>query len=66
MNDHRDHEGVYALVTGAASGIRRTTAEALVRHGAEVIVLGRNAERGGGGGRCHHRRGRSGTSPTRS
>jgi NAD(P)-dependent dehydrogenase (short-subunit alcohol dehydrogenase family) len=47
MNDHRDLEGVYALVTGATSGIRRATAGALVRHGAEVVVHGRNAERGG-------------------
>src|SRR5438445_13826087 len=47
MNDHCDLEGVYALVTGATSGIRRATAGALVRRGAEVVVHGRNAERGG-------------------
>ncbi len=43
MTDHRDLEGLYALVTGATSGIRRAIAEALVRHGGEVIVHGRNA-----------------------
>src|SRR5438874_2014248 len=47
MNDHCDLEGVYALVTGATSGIRRATAGALVRRGAEAVVHGRNAERGG-------------------
>jgi NAD(P)-dependent dehydrogenase (short-subunit alcohol dehydrogenase family) len=47
MNDHRDLEGQHALVTGATSGIGRAAAEALARHGAEVIVHGRNAERGG-------------------
>jgi NAD(P)-dependent dehydrogenase (short-subunit alcohol dehydrogenase family) len=43
MSDHRDLAGVYAPVTSATSGIRRATAEALVRHGGEVIVDGRNA-----------------------
>jgi NAD(P)-dependent dehydrogenase (short-subunit alcohol dehydrogenase family) len=39
-------EGRRALVTGATSGIGRETAVQLARAGAEVIVAGRNAERG--------------------
>jgi NAD(P)-dependent dehydrogenase (short-subunit alcohol dehydrogenase family) len=39
-------EGRSALVTGATSGIGRETAVRLARAGAEVIVSGRNAERG--------------------
>jgi NAD(P)-dependent dehydrogenase (short-subunit alcohol dehydrogenase family) len=46
MNDHRDLDGLHALVTGATSGLGRATAEALARHGADVIVHGRNPERG--------------------
>jgi NAD(P)-dependent dehydrogenase (short-subunit alcohol dehydrogenase family) len=46
MNEQRDLEGISALVTGATSGIGRAAAEALGRHGAEVIVHGRNADRG--------------------
>ena len=46
MNDNRDLDGLLALVTGSTSGIGRATAETLARHGAEVIVHGRNAERG--------------------
>jgi NAD(P)-dependent dehydrogenase (short-subunit alcohol dehydrogenase family) len=46
MNQQRDLEGVAALVTGATSGIGRAAAEELGRHGAEVVVHGRDAARG--------------------
>jgi NAD(P)-dependent dehydrogenase (short-subunit alcohol dehydrogenase family) len=46
MNGQRDLEGLSALVTGATSGIGRAAAEELGRHGAEVIVHGRDAGRG--------------------
>ena len=46
MNEQRDLEGLSALVTGATSGIGRAAAEELGRHGAEVIVHGRDADRG--------------------
>jgi NAD(P)-dependent dehydrogenase (short-subunit alcohol dehydrogenase family) len=46
MNPQRDLEGLYALVTGATSGIGKAVAEQLAGHGAEVIVHGRNAARG--------------------
>jgi NAD(P)-dependent dehydrogenase (short-subunit alcohol dehydrogenase family) len=46
MNEQRDLEGISALVTGATSGIGRASAEELARHGAEVIVHGRDAARG--------------------
>src|SRR5258705_10584855 len=42
----RDLEDQKALVTGATSGIRRAIALQLAREGAEVIVHGRDAERG--------------------
>src|ERR1700730_19130688 len=46
MNDQRDLEGISALVTGATSGIGRAAAEELGRHGAELVVHGRDADRG--------------------
>jgi NAD(P)-dependent dehydrogenase (short-subunit alcohol dehydrogenase family) len=46
MNEQRDLEGIIALVTGATSGIGRAAAEELGRHGAEVIVHGRDPDRG--------------------
>ena len=46
MNGQRDLEGMSALVTGATSGIGKAVAEELGRHGAEVIVHGRDAARG--------------------
>ena len=46
MNDEHDLEGLSALVTGATSGIGRAAAEELSRHGAEIVVHGRDADRG--------------------
>ena len=46
MNQQRDLEGIAALVTGASSGIGRAAAEELGRHGAEVVVHGRDTARG--------------------
>jgi NAD(P)-dependent dehydrogenase (short-subunit alcohol dehydrogenase family) len=46
MYEQRALEGLSALVTGATSGIGQAAAEELARHGAEVIVHGRNAARG--------------------
>src|SRR5487761_582917 len=46
MDEQRDLDGLSALVTGATSGIGRAAAEELGRHGAEVVVHGRDAARG--------------------
>jgi NAD(P)-dependent dehydrogenase (short-subunit alcohol dehydrogenase family) len=46
MIQQRDLEGTSALVTGATSGIGRAAAEELSRHGAEVVVHGRDSARG--------------------
>jgi NAD(P)-dependent dehydrogenase (short-subunit alcohol dehydrogenase family) len=46
MNEQRDLEGLSALVTGATSGIGKAAAVQLARHGAEVIVHGRDTPRG--------------------
>jgi NAD(P)-dependent dehydrogenase (short-subunit alcohol dehydrogenase family) len=46
MNDQRELEGLSALITGATSGIGQAAAEELGRHGAEIVVHGRHAERG--------------------
>jgi NAD(P)-dependent dehydrogenase (short-subunit alcohol dehydrogenase family) len=46
MNGQRDLEGLSALVTGATSGIGKAAAEELGRHGAEIVVHGRDAGRG--------------------
>jgi NAD(P)-dependent dehydrogenase (short-subunit alcohol dehydrogenase family) len=46
MDVQRDLEGLVALVTGATSGIGKAAAEELGRHGAEVIVHGRDPVRG--------------------
>ena len=47
MDGTRELEDLRALVTGATSGIGRAAAEELGRRGAEVIVHGRDAARGG-------------------
>jgi NAD(P)-dependent dehydrogenase (short-subunit alcohol dehydrogenase family) len=46
MTTRHTLEGQRALVTGATSGIGRAVALQLARDGAEVVVHGRNAERG--------------------
>src|SRR5580693_7820500 len=46
VNEQRDLEGLSALITGATSGIGRAAAEELGRHGAEIVVHGRDAARG--------------------
>lgn len=43
---HRDLSGTTALVTGATSGVGREVALALGRLGADVLVQGRNRDRG--------------------
>ena len=40
-----DFQGKWVLVTGASSGIGRSTAVELSRHGARVVLLGRNEAR---------------------
>ena len=60
MDEQRDLEGLSALVTGATSGIGKAAAEELGRHGAEIVVHGRDAGRGSRGGRHDHRGGRQG------
>jgi NAD(P)-dependent dehydrogenase (short-subunit alcohol dehydrogenase family) len=47
MSEQRDLKGVTALITGATSGIGKATAVQLGRHGADVIVHGRDPTRGG-------------------
>src|SRR5437879_1855393 len=46
MSRERDLDGLTALVTGATSGIGKAVAQELGRHGADVIVHGRDTTRG--------------------
>ena len=47
--------GKTVLVTGASSGIGEGTAKAFAAHGANVMINGRDAARGGAVLRCHRR-----------
>jgi NAD(P)-dependent dehydrogenase (short-subunit alcohol dehydrogenase family) len=47
MDKQPDLGGLSALVTGATSGVGRTAARELGRHGAEVVVHGRDVARSG-------------------
>ena len=47
MDGQRDLEGLSILITGATSGLGRAVAEEVGRRGADVIVHGRDAGRGG-------------------
>ncbi len=46
MNEQHDLDGLSALITGATSGIGKAAAQELGRHGADVVVHGRDAGRG--------------------
>jgi NAD(P)-dependent dehydrogenase (short-subunit alcohol dehydrogenase family) len=46
VTGQRELEGISALVTGATSGIGQAAAEELGRRGAEIVVHGRNVDRG--------------------
>jgi len=46
VSDEKPLEGLSALITGASSGIGRAIAEEFGRHGADVLVHGRDAARG--------------------
>jgi NAD(P)-dependent dehydrogenase (short-subunit alcohol dehydrogenase family) len=48
MSNDQALTGLTALVTGSTSGIGKATAQELARHGAEVIVHGREAGQDGG------------------
>jgi NAD(P)-dependent dehydrogenase (short-subunit alcohol dehydrogenase family) len=60
MKEQWSLRGKRALVTGATRGIGRATAEALLDFGAEVLVVGLDAERAAETGRAWRREGRPG------